>query len=77
MPGDQLDLNSDPDGEGPRRDRQGRRFIGIRFTCCEIYTRVYLNRTGTAYEGRCPRCLRTIAIKVGPGGTDQRFFTAG
>jgi len=55
---------------------QGRPWVGIRFDCCGVYARVYRNREGTAYRGRCPRCLRAITLMVGPGGTDARFFVA-
>ena len=63
-------------GETPVPSGRQRRFIGIYFACCDVYTRVYVNRTETAYEGRCPKCARAVREIIGPGGTDCRFFTA-
>ena len=53
-----------------------RSFLGVFFECCGAYSRIYQNADGTAYEGRCPRCLGGVKVPVGPGGTDQRFFVA-
>ena len=54
-----------------------RRFVGIHFVCCDVYTRVYINRDATAYEGNCPKCAKRVKLRIVPGGTDARFFTAG
>jgi len=51
-----------------------KKFLGLKFTCCGVYSRVYVNRDGTAYEGRCPKCLKSVKLKIGEGGTDSRFF---
>jgi len=88
MPGDYLDLSSEPStprASAPAErettpssaDAAGRSFVGIHFVCCDVYARIYVNRAGTAYSGYCPRCAKRIDLKIGPGGTDQRFFTAG
>jgi len=63
-------------GAGQGRAGDSRKFVGVRFECCAIYTRVYVNRDGSAYEGRCPRCARGLRLEIGPGGTDSRFFSA-
>jgi len=67
------DSTSQPCREG---GLQGRRWVGIRFDCCDVYTRVYRNAEGTAYRGRCPHCLRTIRLRIGADGVDSRFFAA-
>ena len=68
---------ADDESAGAPVASSGRRpWIGIRFDCCAVYTRVYRNRDGTAYVGRCPRCLRQVRLRIGSGGTDARFFVA-
>jgi hypothetical protein len=79
MAGEHLDLSSDLPREQPNRtsDAGRRRFIGVHFVCCDTYMRVYVNRDETAYEGNCPKCAKRVKLRIGPGGTDARFFTAG
>jgi hypothetical protein len=77
MVGEHLDLS---DGGAPRAaggTSCGRRFVGVHFICCDVYTRVYINRDDTAYEGNCPKCAKRVRLRIGPGGTDARFFKAG
>ena len=76
MTGDQLDLSSDPGDRKSSGGRPGSRFLGVHFACCRVYTRVYVNRDKSAYVGHCPKCSRRVRMQIGPGGTDERFFTA-
>jgi hypothetical protein len=92
MPGENLDICSVPnwskssvaDGFGAvgapnmplGKSAAERRFVGIQFACCDVYSRVYINRQGTAYSGHCPKCSRPVELKIAPTGTDARFFTA-
>jgi len=73
-----LDLTDDPFGKDQSsQSPTSRRFVGVHFTCCDVYTRVYINRDQTAYEGNCPKCAKKIRLAIGPSGTNARFFTAG
>lgn len=63
----------EPPGESPSAERP---WVGIVFECCQVYARVYRDRSATTYQGRCPKCLRQVRLRVGSGGTDLRFFTA-
>ncbi len=65
-----------PHDETPEGGAERRPWVGVRFDCCGVYSRVYRNAEGTAYSGRCPRCTRVVRMKVGPGGTASRFFVA-
>lgn len=60
-------------GGGGFRDRP---WLAVQWRCCGVYSRIYRNKEGTLYEGRCPRCARSVSARVGPGGTTNRFFEA-
>ncbi len=53
---------------------QNKNFLGIMFKCCNVYGRIYKNKEGTFYFGNCPRCLKPVKIKIGEGGSSDRFF---
>ena len=69
-------LSDGANGDTSQTSLRGRPWVGIRFDCCGVYARVYRNSDGSIYRGVCPRCLCRIALRVGPGGTDARFFVA-
>jgi hypothetical protein len=69
-----LDISSMPPDDNATGAKSGRPFIQVTFACCAVYNRVYLNREGTAYDARCPKCGRSMRFLVGPGGTDRRSF---
>jgi len=76
-PAYRLDIPGLDDAEAAdASQRPARRWLGIHFECCGVYSRVYRNRAATAYEGRCPRCLRAVRILIGDDGIDARFFRA-
>ncbi len=52
-----------------------RPYIGFWFRCCHAYARIYLNKTGTAYVGHCPKCARRVEIDVAPGGSKSKFWS--
>ena len=58
------------------RVSEKRKFLGVHYKCCNVYARAYMNRTKSAYEGSCPRCGKKVEVKIGPGGSDSRFFSA-
>jgi len=54
-----------------------RKFIGVWFECCHTYGRLYKNKEGTIYSGRCPRCLRPVQVPINAdseNATNRRFF---
>jgi hypothetical protein len=66
-------------GPGERAEEgslRGRPWLAVHWRCCSIYSRIYRDRAGLTYRGRCPGCARPLNIQVGPGGTRCRFFEA-
>lgn len=54
-----------------------RKFLGILFECCSVYSRVYRSEEQMFYEGRCPKCLRHLKVRVDPhSGARERFWRA-
>ena len=71
---DDDDLTEENDNECNELKKEKRTFLGITFECCHVYARIYKNKEGTAYVGRCPKCMRSVRVPIGKGGTGQRFF---
>ena len=57
-------------------DKTRKPFVGILFKCCNVYSRIYINKTRMAYVGYCPRCYKKAEIRISKDGTDSRFFAA-
>ena len=55
---------------------KSRLFLGIVFKCCNIYSRIHLNKKRTAFVGWCPKCGKPARVKVSPTGSKSRFFSA-
>jgi hypothetical protein len=71
-----LDLSSTKGGTAQPEKSGGtnRPYISVKFACCGVYQRIYRSADGMRYEGHCPKCAKPVRFKVGPGGTDARFF---
>jgi len=63
-------VHNNPESPRPRP------YIGITFKCCNVYTRIYINRAQTAYVGYCPKCTAKVEIKIAPNGCPSRFWFA-
>ena len=59
-----------------KEQSEKKKFLGIYFKCCKVYSRIYRNKFGTAYEGACPTCRRPAVVSIGEKGTSSRFFVA-
>jgi hypothetical protein len=66
-----------PTPDPPRHNAKAPRpYISIYFECCGVYARIYRQPEKMVYYGHCPRCLRTVTVRVGPEGTRARLFRA-
>ena len=75
-----LDVQSLADqapSQAPDAGLRGRPWLAVKWKCCSTYSRVYRNRRGDAYEGRCPKCGSPVKASIGAAGTNSRFFEAG
>lgn len=61
-------------GLGTAPQGEARPWIGVHFVCSNQYVRVHRKVDGSAYLARCPSCGRQVRFRVGPGGTESRFF---
>ena len=72
-----MDLYDDSPDAAHRSGAGARRpYVSVLFDCCRVYARVYRPPDQPYYEGRCPKCLRVLHVRVGPDGTASRFLRA-
>ncbi|MBI1369612.1 MAG: hypothetical protein GC162_13275 [Planctomycetes bacterium] len=53
-----------------------RPWLAVHWRCCHVYSRIYRDRAGEAYVGRCPSCGKNVRARIGADGVSTRFFTA-
>ncbi|HOF40207.1 MAG TPA: hypothetical protein PLD73_09045 [Candidatus Hydrogenedentes bacterium] len=70
-------MRDSAEGERKPPAKRNRPFLGVLFTCCHVYTRIYLNPAGTAFTGFCPKCGGKLTVHARKGGSKSRFWTAG
>ena len=72
--------SSGEEDEAPQPDVRpqlsGRPWLAVHWRCCHSYSRIYRDRSGESYTGRCPVCGKRVRARVGPGGVSNRFFDA-
>lgn len=77
MADEPIELSSDPANAAERTVTGVRRpFLGIHFACCGVYSRIYVNASGSAFAGNCPRCGKRIEVGISPEGETGQFFSA-
>ena len=77
MSSESIDFTSEPRrGSELRQNPDRRPFLGIHFACCGSYARIYVNASGSAFAGNCPKCGRRIEVGIAPHGETSRFFSA-
>ena len=60
------------------KEKNGERpFVGITFNCCNVYTRIYINKKRDAFVGWCPKCVQNVTLKISPDGDKSQFFEVG
>jgi hypothetical protein len=74
-----LELSGAHAGGLPRPHRpdavpSARPYLSVQFACCGVYQRIYRAPGGNCYQGRCPRCGKSVRFPIGPAGTSHRFF---
>jgi hypothetical protein len=69
-----LDISNLDAGSGNSTPNAARPFVSVLFRCCNVYQRIYRSADGTKYDGRCPKCARSVRFLVGDDGTSERFF---
>ena len=67
-----LDVTSPNEGEAGA----GLSWIGVHMECCNIYMRILRRPTSRQYVGRCPKCGRSVRVRVGPEGVSSKLLRA-
>lgn len=73
---ERIDLSSDPRSQpkdGLEGEASRRPFVGIHFTCCNAYLRVYPEVTGKVKILNCPRCARPLKVEFSEGRQASQF----
>lgn len=57
-----------------KNEKPKRKFVGVIFKCCNVYSRIYIDKGKDKFVGFCPKCGAKMEIYASSTGSKSNFF---